>query len=126
MWTPSHPIKPYNASCSDCGISAEIAGRMRRGLCHLHYERRKTAGTLPPVAPYPPRRPRKPNRPPPLVPEPGHDRHSLARRERRRRIAAARLARVGLPLRVEPGEMPRPAMPNNSRAWASGKPAKLT
>lgn len=124
MWKPCTPRKPYNAACGDCGITRDISGEMRRGLCPKHYEKRRYAGTLPPREPFPPKKPQVWQ----LVqnPEPGHDRHSLRRRDRRRQIAAARLARVGLPLAVEPGEMPLPKMPNNSRLWAGGGVAPLT
>lgn len=142
MWTPFIPIKPYNAACSDCGVSAEIAGGMRRGLCRRHYDRLRwrernpqTFGryrvsrrlddrTMPPVEPYPPRT--SPSSKAKRSPDPGNTIAARARREKRRGIAAARLARVGLPLRLEPGEMPRPTMPNNSRAWVRGESTKLT
>lgn len=124
MWKPYAPCKPYNAACSDCGIAAEVAGGMRRGLCSKHYNSRRWHGTLPPREPYPPIKHRATQAK--RDPEPGCDRYSLARRDRRRQIAAARLARVGLPLNVEPGTMPLPQMSNNSRDWAINGYGKLT
>lgn len=148
-WRPWRAIKPYNARCAICGTPGELTTKMRRGLCSSCYARewRKVRDIpgyrLPPLQEYRYRRNvhipelrrayyrrRYKSKTPVNWVDRGHtpDFHARQRKERRRQLAAERAARLAAapPLRLEPGGLPLPVMPDNRRIWASGGFAKLT